>query len=137
MTPPAPAPPRTWPVRTTTPCRAGLKPAPRTVCPAPSPEVCAQTGTGPANPVQSQPFHSTEVQEAHYYDGLHQRLHDPDLFQNNAPGDYQYVQTTYGKFAEGTLGNEPGKRNLSDQRTVGGADRRPTDDGGHLICCAC
>ena len=99
----------------------------------PSPEVCAQTGTGPANPVQSQPFHSTEVQEAHYYDGLHQRLHDPDLFQNNAPGDYQYVQTTYGKFAEGTLGNEPGKRNLSDQRTVGGADRRPTDDGGHLI----
>ena len=99
----------------------------------PSPEICARTGTEPVNPVQSQPFHSTEVQESHYYDGLHQRLHDPALFQSNTPGDYQYVQTVHGKFAEGVLGNEPGKRNLSDQRTVGGEDRRPTDDGGHLI----
>ena len=99
----------------------------------PSPEICARTGTEPVNQVQSQPFHSTEVQESHYYDGLHQRLHDPALFQSNTPGDYQYVQTVHGKFAEGVLGNEPGKRNLSDQRTVGGEDRRPTDDGGHLI----
>ena len=99
----------------------------------PSPEVCAQTSMGPANTVQSQPFHSTEVQKSAYYTGMHERLNDPNLFQDNAPSDYQYVKTIYGKSAEGVLGNTSGQRNLSAQRTVGGEDRRSTDDGGHLI----
>ena len=99
----------------------------------PSIAICTQTSVGSASIVPSPPFHSTEIRESTHYTGLHGQLHDPDLFRNNAPADYQYVQTAYGKFAQGVLGYTPGQRNPTSQRTVGGEDRLPTDDGGHLI----
>ena len=60
-------------------------------------------------------------------------LQDPDLFNRNQPGDFRYGESAYGKSAEGTLSTEAGQRNAYAQRTVGGADRRADDDGGHLI----
>ena len=60
-------------------------------------------------------------------------LHNDNLFKENAPGDYTYGESQYGKSASGSLTLEKGERDASVQRTVGGEDRRPDDDGGHLI----
>ena len=48
---------------------------------------------------------------------------------------YKYTTDNKGRISkvEGTLKSAPGTRNPYAQRTVGGTDRLPTDDGGHLI----
>ena len=48
---------------------------------------------------------------------------------------YKYTTDNKGCISkvEGTLKSAPGTRNPYAQRTVGGTDRLPTDDGGHLI----
>ena len=60
-------------------------------------------------------------------------MNDPHLFDRAAPGDFTYRETDLGKSASGVLSDQPGERNAYAQRTVGGADRRVDDDGGHLI----
>ncbi|MBR6825709.1 MAG: DNA/RNA non-specific endonuclease, partial [Oscillospiraceae bacterium] len=65
---------------------------------------------------------------------------NPDLFKDNPPGEYTYVDTPYGKMAYGqlTLSEDP-QRDAKAQREAGGEDRRSgndswgKDDGGHLI----
>ena len=64
---------------------------------------------------------------------LNYDLNNADLFNENKKGDYTYGKTEYGKVAFGNLKLETGKRDSAAQRTVGDDDRRPTDDGGHLI----
>ncbi|MDO4398354.1 MAG: TNT domain-containing protein, partial [Oscillospiraceae bacterium] len=64
---------------------------------------------------------------------LNYDLNNADLFNENKKGDYTYGKTEYGKVAFGNLKLETGKRDSAAQRTVGNDDRRPTDDGGHLI----
>lgn len=65
---------------------------------------------------------------------LSEALHDPDLFENNTPGKYQYESGPNGKHAYGNLQiAENSERNPVAQRSVGGDARRETDDGGHLI----
>ena len=48
---------------------------------------------------------------------------------------YKYTTDDVGRIsnAKGELNLGEGTRNPYAQRTVGGADRMPTDDGGHLI----
>ena len=67
------------------------------------------------------------------FSSLTDDLHNDNLFKENAPGDYTYGESQYGKSASGSLTLEKGERDASVQRTVGGEDRRPDDDGGHLI----
>lgn len=63
-----------------------------------------------------------------------ENLEDVDLFSDNQPGDYHYLETEDGKSAWGNLGlTENGVRNLDAQRQAGGEFREETDDGGHLI----
>ena len=64
---------------------------------------------------------------------LHDDLRDPNLFTDNQPGNYTYGETPYGKHAEGNMTLSDGERNARAQREAGGVNRRPTDDGGHLI----
>ena len=72
--------------------------------------------------------------------GVYEDLNNPDLFEENAPGDYTYIETPYGKMAYGqlTLDAEV-QRDALAQRTAGGDARRTSeseygvDDGGHLI----
>ena len=49
--------------------------------------------------------------------------------------NYKYVTDDKGRIVsvQGVLIKQKGKRNLYAQRTVGGADRKDYDDGGHLI----
>ena len=63
-----------------------------------------------------------------------ENLEDVDLFVNNLPGDYHYLESTDGKSAWGSLElTEEGVRNPGAQRIAGGEFREATDDGGHLI----
>lgn len=69
-----------------------------------------------------------------------EKLNDPELFDKNEPGVYQYSETELGKTASGQLTlDAPVQRDPQAQRTVGGEDRRGADskygvdDGGHLI----
>lgn len=61
-------------------------------------------------------------------------LADPTLFTAHEAGDYTYVESGLGKSASGVLEicDNP-VRDASAQRSAGGVDRRPDDDGGHLI----
>ena len=61
------------------------------------------------------------------------KMKDQNLFTANKKGQYEYTENEYGKKATGQLTLKAGERDLNAQRTVGGADRRPDDDGGHLI----
>jgi len=58
----------------------------------------------------------------------------PDIEYVDSNG-YKYKTDSNGRISnvQGDLTLVKGKRNAYDQRTVGGADRLPTDDGGHLI----
>ena len=94
----------------------------------PSKEICEKTSMGPPNYVEAEPFHSTPIVR----DGLHEKLNDPDLFKKS-PGEIEYSENQFGKQAEGILGTSSGERNAYAQRKAGGAYRRETDDGGHLI----
>ncbi len=67
------------------------------------------------------------------YDQVKEELFDQDLFENNKAGEYTYMESENGKTASGYLKLEKGERDLEAQRTVGGDDRKKTDDGGHLI----
>ena len=61
-------------------------------------------------------------------------LNDPNLFEHNKPGDYNYNSNKYGKEAWGNLSlSGLPSRDIVAQRNVGGIDRRKDDDGGHLI----
>lgn len=60
-------------------------------------------------------------------------LKNEKLFEENPPGEYTYSETELGKSACGQLTLSDGERNTYAQKTVGGEDRRDTDDGGHLI----
>lgn len=61
-------------------------------------------------------------------------LADPDLFEDNEPGEYTYTETELGKSASGVLelADDP-ERDSVAQRSAGGEFRKPDDDGGHLI----
>lgn len=72
--------------------------------------------------------------------GVYEDLNNPNLFEENAPGDYTYTETPYGKMACGQLTLDADvERDAVAQRTAGGEDRRTAgneygvDDGGHLI----
>ena len=74
------------------------------------------------------------------YDSFSEAFNDPDLFNDNEPGDYNYETTeSGGKSASGVLSDESGTRNNTAQRNAGGELRRGSDneygadDGGHLI----
>lgn len=67
------------------------------------------------------------------YDEVKERLYDKDLFNNSKAGEYTYSESESGKTASGYLKLEEGTRDKVAQRTVGGDDRKSTDDGGHLI----
>jgi|GEM_PF-1262107 len=58
----------------------------------------------------------------------------PNVEYTDANG-YKYVTDDAGRItnAKGNLNLNEGTRNPYAQRTVGGVDRLPTDDGGHLI----
>lgn len=60
-------------------------------------------------------------------------LKNPNLFSENPPGEYTYSSNKLGKCASGQLTLKQGKRNTYAQKTVGGAYKRDSDDGGHLI----
>lgn len=67
-------------------------------------------------------------------------MNDPDLFNNNEPGDYGYESDEErGKSAYGVLADEPSERDSKAQQAAGGENRRGSsnewgaDDGGHLI----
>ncbi len=61
-------------------------------------------------------------------------FNDPDLFTNNLPGEYHYLQGDHVKMAYGSLQlSDKGIRDNNAQRTVGGDSRLEDDDGGHLI----
>ena len=63
-----------------------------------------------------------------------ENLEDADLFVNNHPGEYHYLESAEGKSAWGSLElAEDGVRNPEAQRLAGGEFREATDDGGHLI----
>ena len=65
---------------------------------------------------------------------MHDNLHDPNLFDKNAPGDYIYESRDSGKKAYGSLEvSAEGVRDAQAQRNAGGEDRKSDDDGGHLI----
>lgn len=50
------------------------------------------------------------------------------------PGEYTYSQNANGKSASGIIANgSTSERDLGAQRSAGGADRQPGDQGGHLI----
>jgi len=73
---------------------------------------------------------SFQAQEPTMYDNLH----DPNLFDKNAPGDYTYESSDSGKKAYGSLAvSDEGVRDAQAQRNAGGEDRKADDDGGHLI----
>lgn len=67
-------------------------------------------------------------------------LNNPNLFDENQPGEYSYSENAYGKTASGqlSLSSSP-ERDPDAQRAAGGEDRRTSgntygvDDGGHLI----
>lgn len=67
-------------------------------------------------------------------------FNNPNLFDENQPGEYTYSEDAYGKSASGqlTLSSSP-ERDPAAQRAAGGEDRRTgdneygVDDGGHLI----
>ena len=64
---------------------------------------------------------------------LHDDFHNPDLFRENLPGDYQFSESEYGKRSYGNLVLGKGERDPEIQKNAGGEDRRPTDEGGHTI----
>ena len=65
---------------------------------------------------------------------LSEVMDDPEFFEEHEAGDYQYEQSDIGKSAYGVLdlANDP-VRDSNAQREAGGLERRPDDDGGHLI----
>lgn len=53
---------------------------------------------------------------------------------SGTPGEYTYSQNHNGKCASGIVANgSMSGRDLAAQRNVGGSDRQPGDQGGHLI----
>lgn len=65
---------------------------------------------------------------------LSEVMDDPEFFKQHEAGDYQYEQSDNGKSAYGVLDLADGPvRNSNAQREAGGLERRPDDDGGHLI----
>ena len=53
---------------------------------------------------------------------------------SGTPGDYTYSQDHNGKSASGVIAiGSTSDRDLGAQRSAGGADRQPGDQGGHLI----
>lgn len=61
-------------------------------------------------------------------------LNNAELFNKNEFGDYTYLENEHGKNAFGSLElTDDPHRDPEAQRTVGGEDRLPDDDGGHLI----
>ena len=60
-------------------------------------------------------------------------LNNPDLFNENKQGEYNYSQDEHGKNAFGSLELKTGTRDSKAQANAGGADRTYRDDGGHLI----
>lgn len=65
---------------------------------------------------------------------LSEVMDDPEFFETHEAGDYQYGQSDIGKSAYGVLdlADDP-VRDSNAQREAGGLERRPDDDGGHLI----
>ena len=65
---------------------------------------------------------------------LSEVMDDPEFFDKHEAGDYQYGQSDIGKNAYGVLdlADDP-VRDSNAQREAGGLERRPDDDGGHLI----
>lgn len=65
---------------------------------------------------------------------LSEVMNDPDFFENHEAGEYSYDESELGKNAYGVLdlADEP-VRDANAQRQAGGLDRRPDDDGGHII----
>ena len=75
----------------------------------------------------------SEIEESERKSFL-ENLEDTDLFVNNHPGEYHYLESADGKSAWGSLElTEDGVRNPEAQRIAGGEFREATDDGGHLI----
>ena len=61
-------------------------------------------------------------------------LSNPDLFNEHEAGAYEYGESILGKSAFGTLElPDEVQRNPVAQMAAGGIDRKPDDDGGHLI----
>ncbi len=65
---------------------------------------------------------------------LSEVMDDPTFFETHGAGEYSYDESELGKNAHGILelADEP-IRDANAQRQAGGMDRRPDDDGGHLI----
>lgn len=65
---------------------------------------------------------------------LSEVMDDPAFFEDHEAGEYSYDESELGKSAHGILelADEP-IRDANAQRQAGGLDRRPDDDGGHLI----
>lgn len=71
---------------------------------------------------------------------LQEDLHDPNLFDEERSGEYEYEQNELGKSASGYLvSDDDPERDAKAQREAGGEERRGNDhewgadDGGHLI----
>lgn len=65
---------------------------------------------------------------------LSEVMDDPEFFEKHEAGEYKYGQSDIGKSAYGVLdlADDP-VRDSKAQREAGGLERRPDDDGGHLI----
>lgn len=83
------------------------------------------------------PITATQAKELAFKDAeptMHDNLNDPQLFENNLPGNYTYENGENGKRAYGSLEvSDNGLRDAQAQRSAGGESRRVDDDGGHLI----
>lgn len=65
---------------------------------------------------------------------LSEVMNDPDFFEKHKTGDYQYEQSDIGKRAYGVIGFADNPvRDSNAQHEAGGLERRPDDDGGHLL----
>ena len=65
---------------------------------------------------------------------LSEVMDDPEFFEKHEAGEYQYGQYDIGKSAYGVLDLADNPiRDSKAQREAGGLERRPDDDGGHLI----
>ena len=87
---------------------------------------------GDGNPITAEQGRDLSFQDQE--PTMHDNLHDPNLFDKNAPGDYTYESSDSGKKAYGSLEvSDEGVRDAQAQRNAGGEDRKADDDGGHLI----
>lgn len=65
---------------------------------------------------------------------LNEVMEDSQFFKDHKAGEYTFDESESGKRAYGVLNlaDNP-KRNATVQRQAGGDERRPDDDGGHII----